>query len=300
MNFWYKQLRIGIHKSNGREFFFSRIDLFVFIGVHVANFFNPLISTWIFLNSTYILPSICLSVRLSFCACLFCLGCPRYEKENFSVRTETNRNKICFAFVSVCFMKPKTKFFGLFRCFEPLSKQPKQTELFRNELKQSGIFWKYLIIFSYKNMKTRRKNVPKHSLSYCSCSTTNMQRLRIKQKEAIRVITNAGYRDHTQHLFKKNTKPSFWTQWLNNLIFRLCTVISITIFPSLLNNYGYPTECCVMQMTCEFHLTTMRLSTDFLSSHPQNLEEESARKYVPSLNSYSDQLKLALLAAIVL
>ena len=129
-----------------------------------------------------------------------------------------------------------------------------------------------------------------HSLSYCSCSPTNMHR----------VITNAGYRDHTQHLFKKNTKSSFWTQWLNNLIFGLCTVISITICPSLLNNYWYPTECCVMQMTCEFHLTTMRLSTDFLSSHPQNLEEESARKYVPSLNSYSDQLKLALLAAIVL
>jgi hypothetical protein len=55
-----------------------------------------------------------------------------------------------------------------------------------------------------------------------------------------------------------------------------------------------------MQMSCEFHLTTMRLSTDFLSSHPQNLEEESARKYVPLLNSYSDQLKLAVLAAIVL
>ncbi len=33
---------------------------------------------------------------------------------------------------------------------------------------------------------------------------------------------------------------------------------------------------------------------------PKILNEESARKYVPSLNSYSDQLKLALLAAIVL
>jgi hypothetical protein len=37
-------------------------------------------------------------------------------------------------------VKPKIYFFGLFRCFEPLSKQPKQTELFRNEPKQSGIF----------------------------------------------------------------------------------------------------------------------------------------------------------------
>ncbi len=66
------------------------------------------------------------------------VGCPRNEKKKFSVRTETNRNKICFAFVSVCFVKPKIFFFGLFRCFEPVSKQPKQTELFRNEPKQSA------------------------------------------------------------------------------------------------------------------------------------------------------------------
>ena len=44
-------------------------------------------------------------------------------------------------------------------------------------------------------------------LSYClnvySCAnTTNLQRLRIKQKEAIRVLCNAGYRDHTKPLFK--------------------------------------------------------------------------------------------------
>ncbi len=69
------------------------------------------------------------------------IGCPRNEKK-ISVRTETNRNKICFAFVPVCFVKPTKKNFGLFRCFEPLSKQPKQTGLFQNEPKQSGIFWK--------------------------------------------------------------------------------------------------------------------------------------------------------------
>ncbi len=34
-------------------------------------------------------------------------------------------------------MKPKTKNFGLFRCFEPISKQPKQTELFRSIPKQT-------------------------------------------------------------------------------------------------------------------------------------------------------------------
>ncbi len=39
------------------------------------------------------------------------VGCPRNEKKIFSVRTETNRNKICFAFVSVCFVKPQIFFF---------------------------------------------------------------------------------------------------------------------------------------------------------------------------------------------
>ncbi len=32
-----------------------------------------------------------------------------------------------------CFAKPKTIFFGLFRRFRPVSKQPKQTKLFRNK-----------------------------------------------------------------------------------------------------------------------------------------------------------------------
>ncbi len=49
----------------------------------------------------------------------------------FSVRTETNRNSTCFVCFSVCFFceTKKNVFFGLFRCFGPVSKQPKQTEL---------------------------------------------------------------------------------------------------------------------------------------------------------------------------
>jgi hypothetical protein len=34
-------------------------------------------------------------------------------------------------------VKPKPKDFGLFPCFEPISKQPKQIELFRNKPKQT-------------------------------------------------------------------------------------------------------------------------------------------------------------------
>ncbi len=59
------------------------------------------------------------------------------KKKKFLVRTETNRNKICFGCVSVCFVKPKTKIFGLLRCYKPISKQPKQTELFWIKPKQT-------------------------------------------------------------------------------------------------------------------------------------------------------------------
>ncbi len=63
------------------------------------------------------------------------------KQSNFlSVRTETNRNSICFGCFSVCCAKPKTLFsvcFGLFRCFGPVLKQPKQTELCRNKPKKS-------------------------------------------------------------------------------------------------------------------------------------------------------------------
>jgi hypothetical protein len=48
------------------------------------------------------------------------LGCPRNKQKLISVRTETNRNKICFEFVSVCFVKPKTthfRFVSVFRTY---------------------------------------------------------------------------------------------------------------------------------------------------------------------------------------
>jgi hypothetical protein len=48
------------------------------------------------------------------------LGCPRNKQTKISVRTETNRNKICFGFVWVCFVKPKTlkfRFVSVFRTY---------------------------------------------------------------------------------------------------------------------------------------------------------------------------------------
>ncbi len=51
-----------------------------------------------------------------------------------------NRNKPKQDLFRVCFglfCETKNKSFGLFRCFEPISKQPKQTELFLNKPKQT-------------------------------------------------------------------------------------------------------------------------------------------------------------------
>ncbi len=56
------------------------------------------------------------------------LGPPRVSSKQTKINFGLNRNK------------PKQDlfrvFFGLFRCFEPISKQPKQTEMFRNKPKQ--------------------------------------------------------------------------------------------------------------------------------------------------------------------
>jgi hypothetical protein len=51
-------------------------------------------------------------------------------------------------------VKPKRKNFGLFRYFEPISKQPKQTGLFRDKPKQTKTtlnFWKNFQIYSLLN-----------------------------------------------------------------------------------------------------------------------------------------------------
>jgi hypothetical protein len=46
-------------------------------------------------------------------------------------------------------VKPKTTIFGLFRCFEPISKQPKQTELFQIKPKQTETTLNFLKIARY-------------------------------------------------------------------------------------------------------------------------------------------------------
>ena len=67
------------------------------------------------------------------------VGCPRNNQIFFSVRTETNRNSICFSCFSVCFAKPKNFFFGLFRFVSVFRTSIETTETNRIFSKQTEI-----------------------------------------------------------------------------------------------------------------------------------------------------------------
>jgi hypothetical protein len=146
-------------------------------------------------------------------------------------------------------------------------------------------------------------------LNYClnvySCAnTTNLQRLRVKQKEAIRTISNAGYRDHTSPLFKqskvlplddmiKYSKLRFMHSYTHHNLpfsFEQLWTFNRDHLPNRVlrnaDNLGIPAH----------HFASIKRLPMF--AFPQLWNEESARKFNPSLKLYSKQLKLALLAAI--
>jgi hypothetical protein len=147
-------------------------------------------------------------------------------------------------------------------------------------------------------------------ISYCiniygSANTTNLQRLRIKQKESIRVINNVGYRDHTSPLFKQNS------------ILPLDEMIK---FAKLLFMHRHAN----LNLPLSFHDTwtqnrnqnparLLRNAND-LRIPPHNFasltrlplfafprawnEENEARKSIQSFNIYKKQIKRALLASL--
>jgi hypothetical protein len=64
----------------------------------------------------------------------------RVSSKQTKINFGSNRNKPKQDLFRVCFClfrETKNNKFWLFRCFEPISKQPKQTELFRNKPNQS-------------------------------------------------------------------------------------------------------------------------------------------------------------------
>ncbi len=109
------------------------------------------------------------------------LGCPRNEQKKFRFepkQTETRSVSRLFRFVS--WNKQKNfQFVSVFRTYiettETNRAVSKRTERIRNFMKDTFIcslskFSKFSWtekMFSLKKIKTRRKNLPKHSISYC-------------------------------------------------------------------------------------------------------------------------------------
>ncbi len=81
-------------------------------------------------------------------------------KKKISVQTETNRNKICFAFVSVRFVKPKIFFsvcYGVSNLYRNNRNKQNCFETNRNKPKQSEIFWKIPKYVLYQNLAKQKK-----------------------------------------------------------------------------------------------------------------------------------------------
>jgi hypothetical protein len=147
-------------------------------------------------------------------------------------------------------------------------------------------------------------------LSYCinvyGCAyTTNLQRLRVKQKEAIRSINNAGYRDHTVPLFKTNqilpldemikfTKLKFMHCYIHRnlpLSFHEMWPFNRDANPNrVLHNAN---DLCIPA----HHFATIKRLPLF--NFPSVWNEEEERKYNPSSKVYCCQLKKALLNSLV-
>jgi hypothetical protein len=126
------------------------------------------------------------------------VGCPRNKQKLISVRTETNQNKICFVFVGL-FRETKNKNFGLFRCFEPISKQPKQIDLFCNKPKETETtlnFLKNTQIYSLLNC------LGGSSVFFCSIETSTLSVLVSKQNNR-----NKMFRNKPKKKQKKMKKP---------------------------------------------------------------------------------------------
>jgi hypothetical protein len=103
----------------------------------------------------------------------------------FPVRTETNRNSNRFGCFPVCFAKPKKHFFGLFRYFRLVSKQPNK----QNFLKTN---------------RNKPKKSPKHVLYKGVLETVNFfSRFEPKQTETPSVLVVLGF------AFWRNTKFFF-------------------------------------------------------------------------------------------
>jgi hypothetical protein len=147
-------------------------------------------------------------------------------------------------------------------------------------------------------------------LSYCiniygSANITSLNRLKLKQKAAIRIVCNAGHRDHTNPMFKRlgilplnelitysNLKfmHNFWHRKLPLSFHDMWTTNRVRNPNIVLRNANY------LYIPAHMYATLKRLP---LFSFPKTWNDDSNLKYNPSLNVYLKSVKSALLNSIV-
>ncbi len=148
-------------------------------------------------------------------------------------------------------------------------------------------------------------------ISYClnvygNANTTNLQRLRVKQKESIRVINNVEYRDHTAPLFKLNCiLPLDELIKFSNLLFmhsysnlNLPLSIHETWTLNRIQNPDHPLRNANDLRIPHHNFASLKRLPMFAFPRVWN-EEDEVRKSIPSLHRYKKQLKCALLSSIV-
>jgi hypothetical protein len=92
------------------------------------------------------------------------------RQSNFFFGSNRNKPKLnLFRLFFGLFRETKKLFFGLFRCFGPISKQPKQTEFSRNKPKQTekipkNVFFQEVLGTMIFFLGLKNRNIPKLNL----------------------------------------------------------------------------------------------------------------------------------------
>jgi len=140
---------------------------------------------------------------------------------------------------------------------------------------------------------------------YGCANTTSLQKIRVKQKEAVRIVCNAPYRAHTAPLFKqlcilpldeliKCNSLKFMHNFINQKLpfsFNECWLLNYQRNPQL--NLRNANDLFV---PAHHYATVKRLP---FYTFPRLWNDEPDRKTIPNVNTYVKKLKKSLLDAIV-
>ena len=137
-------------------------------------------------------------------------------------------------------------------------------------------------------------------LQYCSpiwCNTypTHLLPLFLLQKKIIRIVTNSGYFDHTQPLFKSmNILKLFDINKLQTAVY-MHKLVSTTNPLHLLPQHNYPTRTCEHLRVPQHNLTVFQHSLAYSGPKLWNVIPDSI-KTLPTLPSFKRQYKKHLLS----